>query len=266
MSSPWQPARIVTNILIPLAEALERFARHGVTSRVWDLLSSSPVRLIDHKTRDTYIRVLTEYFAYKKNPDYAQHFEAQLNEAVRRYDSTVGTLSSLPRLNESPTDEQREAFQKWLTQYDQLTHSLNYREAIETAAHTAEYLRQLASMMSDEQELEPAKSSRKRKPSKDTKRTKAEPKNKQARLELAESRKQFRIDSQWYDYTGDNASYLLAVLLKAAGTWLSGSELVSDRRSRPDKVIGRLPLPIRKIIKSLPGGTGGYRINPEYFR
>ena len=86
------------------------------------------------------------------------------------------------------------------------------------------------------------------------------------RLELHEGRKQLRIDKDWRDYTGERASYLLAMLMKAKGEWEPGPNLVSDNRSRADRIIKHLPEPIRKIIDSQTGGTGGYRIKPEYFR
>ncbi|MBN2339471.1 MAG: hypothetical protein JXP48_13135 [Acidobacteria bacterium] len=85
------------------------------------------------------------------------------------------------------------------------------------------------------------------------------------RLELDEGRKRLRIDNIWHDYTGERASYYLSVLLKAKGNWESGSNLVSASASRADRVYKGLPAAIKKIIQSKRGGTGGYRIIPEFF-
>ena len=94
------------------------------------------------------------------------------------------------------------------------------------------------------------------------------------RLGLDEDRKRFRIDDTWYDYTGQNAATVLAVLLKAEGKWENASHILplspkqkrADEYPRVDRVVGRLPDEIKAIIESERGGYGGgYRIKPEYF-
>lgn len=89
------------------------------------------------------------------------------------------------------------------------------------------------------------------------------------RLELDENRKRLRIDNEWHDYTGEKATYLLAVLLKVRGQWEVGGHLEDPSVviPRADKIIRRLPKEITDLIQTRKGGrlSGGYRIKPEYF-
>jgi len=86
------------------------------------------------------------------------------------------------------------------------------------------------------------------------------------RLELEEGRRRLRIDGKPHKYQGEAATYFLRMALKAAGNLESGSNLVSDTRTRADKVFKRLPAAIRAIFEEpTRGGTGGYQIKPEYF-
>jgi hypothetical protein len=85
------------------------------------------------------------------------------------------------------------------------------------------------------------------------------------RLELNEGQKRFRIDDRWIDYRGDYPTFFLKVLLKKQGVWEQGRNLVLSPRSAPHKVLASLPEEIQEIIESQRGGTGGYRLKPEFF-
>src|SRR5262245_19959387 len=101
----------------------------------------------------------------------------------------------------------------------------------------------------------------------------ATPDTRRRRVELSEARQELRIDETWYPLSGEKQVYFLGVLIKRKSEWIGGKDLVDPQKRpswmktepRADKILKSLPGPVRNIIETRPGPSGGYRIKPEYF-
>ena len=80
------------------------------------------------------------------------------------------------------------------------------------------------------------------------------------RLSVDRERASVTLDEKAYGVTPDQA-FAMQRLLEANGAWRNGRDLRSDpagKSGRPDRVIARLPPPLRKLIQS--EGPKGYRL------